>query len=267
MLFNIKSFISKYPACPQGKCDGGKSSDKEGFAEFAKTLSDAFKPEGLLLSAAVSPNPKNIDAGYDVPKLSESLDWFNVMTYDFHGSWDGKTGHNSPLYSGGDDSFSSNATINHYIERGAPPKKLVMGIPTYGQSFTLSSADNNGLNAPSVGAGTPANTTNAPGTLSFYEICERTKKNGWSVERDPENNMGPHAFKDQQWVSYDDTDSVREKAQYIRDNKLGGGMIWTLDFDDFKGKCGCGKYPLLTALNQELCDVGGEKVDACTLSE
>lgn len=29
-----------------------------------------------------------------------SLDFINVMTYDFHGSWASETGHNSPLYKG-----------------------------------------------------------------------------------------------------------------------------------------------------------------------
>ena len=29
------------------------------------------------------------------------LDMINVMTYDYHGFWDGKTGHHSPLYAVG----------------------------------------------------------------------------------------------------------------------------------------------------------------------
>lgn len=30
--------------------------------------------------------------------LSENLDWIGVMTYDYHGSWDKKTGHLAPIY-------------------------------------------------------------------------------------------------------------------------------------------------------------------------
>ena len=33
---------------------------------------------------------------------------------------------------------------------------------------------------------------------------------------------------------------------------LGGGMIWALDLDDFKNRCGCGKHPLLKTINREL---------------
>lgn len=37
--------------------------------------------------------------------LGENLDWVAVMTYDFHGQWDKKTGHVAPLYFHPDDDF------------------------------------------------------------------------------------------------------------------------------------------------------------------
>lgn len=41
--------------------------------------------------------------GYDVPVLAKYLDWVAVMTYDYHGQWDKKTGHVAPLYLHPDD--------------------------------------------------------------------------------------------------------------------------------------------------------------------
>lgn len=63
-----------------------------------RELSQAFKPKGFLLSSAVSPNKKVIDVAYDVPILAQHMDWIAVMTYDYHGQWDKKTGHVAPLY-------------------------------------------------------------------------------------------------------------------------------------------------------------------------
>lgn len=37
---------------------------------------------------------------------------------------------------------------------------------------------------------------------------------------------------------------------------LGGGMIWALDLDDFKNKCGEGRHPLLTIIRNVLADAG-----------
>jgi hypothetical protein len=40
-----------------------------------------------------------------VKALGENLDWVAVMTYDFHGQWDKKTGHVAPMYFHPDDDF------------------------------------------------------------------------------------------------------------------------------------------------------------------
>ncbi len=87
----------EYPKCWQVNCDKGPESDKANFAALVRELSAKFKPEGLLLSAAVSPSQRVIDKGYDVPALSQYLDIINVMTYDYYGHWDGATGHLAPL--------------------------------------------------------------------------------------------------------------------------------------------------------------------------
>jgi GH18 family chitinase len=39
-----------------------------------------------------------------------------------------------------------NYTVNYWLAGGLAPSKLILGIPLYGQSFTLASATANGLN-------------------------------------------------------------------------------------------------------------------------
>ena len=87
----------EYPKCWQVDCNKGPASDKPAFAALVKELHDKFKPRGWLVSAAVSPSYNVLDQGYDVPALSKYLDLINVMTYDYHGQWDKKTGHVAPM--------------------------------------------------------------------------------------------------------------------------------------------------------------------------
>ena len=71
--------------------------------------------------------------------------------------------------------------------------------------------------------------------------------------RDNENRMGPYAYKGNEWVSFDDIDTIHQKTEYIKSMKLGGAMIWALDLDDFGGSCGTGEtYPLLKTINRGL---------------
>ena len=255
-------------------CDKGPESDKAAFAAFVRELSAEFKPRGWVLSAAVSPSKKVIDAGYDVPVLSEYLDIINVMTYDYHGHWDKKTGHVAPMFEHPEDDyyyFNANYTMNYWVELGASKDKLVMGMPMYGQSFSIAERTNTGLNSPAYGRGQAGEFTRAGGFLAYYEICDRVQRQGWTVVQDGENRMGPYAYKGDQWVGYDDINMIRYKSQWVKDNGFGGGMIWALDLDDFTNSCGCEKYPLLKTINRVLrgytpSDPGCEMVRALPYS-
>jgi chitinase len=41
------------------------------------------------------------------------------------------------------------------------------------------------------------------------------KNQGWTVVKDPENRMGPYAYKGNQWVGYDDVAMIRYKVTTI----------------------------------------------------
>merc|ERR1711934_349870 len=71
----------EYPGCWQTDCKEENYKDKDAFTAWVRELSAAFKPKGLLLSAAVSPSKKIMDVGYNVAEISKYLDWINVMTY------------------------------------------------------------------------------------------------------------------------------------------------------------------------------------------
>lgn len=58
-----------------------------------------FNKFNLLLTAAFGAGKDTIDIAYDVKPLSQYLDYVHLMCYDYHGSWDQKTGANAPLHS------------------------------------------------------------------------------------------------------------------------------------------------------------------------
>jgi len=246
----------EYPGCPQGHCSTSHAADKKNFAQLVEEAGAVFKQHNLGLSAAISPSSQIIDAGLDIPTLNKHLEWFSVMCFDYHGPWDMRTGHISPIYGykgDGHPNFNVNYTINYLIDNGLSRDRLVMGMPLYGKSFTLSNQANHGLNAPAR-AGTAGPYTRMAGTLAYYEICEALKQGGWTTVQDPQKRMGPYIYRGNQWISYDDTTSLTWKTQFIKDYDLAGAMVWDLAYDDFHNNCGHGKNPMMTVIRDQLQD-------------
>ena len=142
--------------------------------------------------------------------------------------------------------------MKYWMELGAPANKLVMGMPMYGRSFTLNDEDNHGLSAPARAKGQAGRFTREASFLAYYEICNNIKNKGWKVVQDNQGRIGPYAYKDRQWVGYDDIGMIREKSEYIRKMGFAGGMVWALDLDDFKNRCGQGHHPLMNTIKKVL---------------
>ena len=56
------------------------------------------------------------------------------------------------------------------MSKGASKEKLVVGLPTYGRSFTLANPNLTDIGAPSVKGGSPGSFTREAGFLSFFEV-------------------------------------------------------------------------------------------------
>ncbi|ELK34988.1 PREDICTED: chitinase-3-like protein 1 [Myotis davidii] len=235
--------------------------DKQHFTSLVKEMKAEFVKEApketqlLLLSAAVSAGKVALDRGYDMSQLAQHLDFINLLTYDFHGAWRQSTGHHSPLFRGQEvassDRYSNAAyAVGYALRLGVPAKKLLMGIPTFGRSFTLASSKI-GVGAPISGPGLPGQFTKEGGILAYYEICDFLR--GATVHRLPDQRV-PYATKGNQWVGYDDQESVKNKVQYLKNQGLAGAMVWALDLDDFRGTF-CGQnlhFPLTSAIKEAL---------------
>ena len=110
-------------------------------------------------------------AGYDIAGIAPHLDFVNVMTYDFHGTWETVTGQNSPLFSAPGDTtnFNSAYSMNFWAQSGMPKQKLLMGIATYGRGWQLSNPSNTGVGSPGTSA--PAmQFTGTEGFAAYYEV-------------------------------------------------------------------------------------------------
>lgn len=171
----------------------------------------------------------------EVPALARKLDFINVMTYDYHTG--GAIAHfNAPLDAPAGDPTPENtarASIEAYIAAGAPPHKLVLGVPFYGYGYAGVDSVRNGLfQKGSSKAADSASPNPWTGALRFYRISE-AMRSGFTRYWDAKASV-PWLYdaRTRTWITYDDAESLALKADFARRHKLGGIMIWELSGDD-----------------------------------
>lgn len=76
------------------------------------------------------------------------------------GDWLQQVGHNSPLFPlNGASAYHKKLTVDYSVSewhrKGASKEKLVVGLPTYGRTFTLPSSNLTDIGAPVLRGGNP----------------------------------------------------------------------------------------------------------------
>lgn len=73
-------------------------------------------------------NLQYIDRGFDVPKLSKSLDLMVLVTYDYYLPFEPVVNHHSPLFSiNSTEEPCVNTTVHYYKKLGADLSKILLG--------------------------------------------------------------------------------------------------------------------------------------------
>jgi GH18 family chitinase len=103
----------------------GPSINKD-YGPFIAELAKVLKPEGKLLTAALSQGY----GGKNVPDATfEHFDWINIMAYDGAGPW-------NPQAPGQHSSLEfAKRSVDYWLKRGLPKSKAVLGVPFYGYGF------------------------------------------------------------------------------------------------------------------------------------
>jgi chitinase len=183
-----------------------------------------------------APSGAALTTNIEIAALSRTLDWINLMTYDFRGSWSSRTGLHAPLYAAPGDPddarLNTDWAVSHYLKSGVPADKLVVGVPFYGRGWGGVPNVNDGLHQPFTGL--PKAVWEA-GLFDYRDLVGRELARGsgytrrWSGAAKAPWLYNPSAGV---MISYDDPESIGIKADYVKARKVSGMMVWELSGDD-----------------------------------
>ena len=214
----------EYPGM-RGQDNIFRPEDKENFTLMFKMLREELDflsqrtGKRYLLTTAVPCFTRFIEMT-EMGKAQQYLDFVNLMAYDFYVAGD-TAGHHSNLYPSEyyESEQSGDRAYQEYTKAGVPAEKLVLGIPFYGRSWYMQTADNHGINRPvdSLASG---------GGYTFVKDSIATRPG--FVRYWDDRAKAPYLFnsENRQLVTYDDEESVKLKCAYVKDRNMAGVMFW-----------------------------------------
>ncbi|KAF8329382.1 chitinase [Cantharellus anzutake] len=262
----------EYPDSKGIGCNTLSASDTANFLEFLKELrASELKDKFITASTAIKPfldasgNPLR-----NVSEFADVLSWIHLMVYDIWGSWSPTTGPNAPLNDScvattPQSAGSAVSAVQAWTEAGFPLEKLVLGVPSYGHSFTVYNADafQKGSTTDLVDSFRPFNASATPfgdswqsgpgldacgnlqgnsGEYDFWAMIQLglLDENGLPVSGTPNifdtcsQTPSIYITSSNTWIEYDDPRSFKAKGEFIRQKGLKGFAMWEAagDWDD-----------------------------------
>jgi chitinase len=215
----------------------------DNFTLLIAAVRDLMPKGQYLISAAVSSTPGGYGV-YDFPGMTPLLDFYNVMTYDYHGAWTNHSGHNSPLYLSPLDpgqEGSLDTTTNEYLTTYAvPAEQINLGTAFYGYAFDVSNLWTFCQGQQLCGnAGAP--------TVIYSQAEQLIKSGAWSQNYDDLADA-PYLLdatgQTFGFITYDNPESTSKKVSYaLSQRHLGGVFMWELS-QDYNGAT----QPLMNAM-------------------
>lgn len=231
---------------------GSLPEDKENFTYLLQDLRDALDAIGgrhYQLSIAAGGNESYIGRT-EMDKVGAILDYVQIMTYDLSTAYGKVTGHHTNLYPSniyaegikqtkladrfrerfGDDAderlayfaqTSADHSVRAYMAAGVPAEKLVIGAAFYGRKFNDVVGEGDGLGMDTTG-------DNHAGPDYDVLTPEYLEEHGYKRYWD-ESAKAPWLYNGSSFITYDDPQSLAEKAKYSMEKGLGGVMYWVYD--------------------------------------
>ena len=204
---------------------------------------DQKKGRHLFQTMAASSNPPTLK-WLTNELLLETMDWVNMMTYDYAGDWTDYAGHHSPLFASSKQPGAPRSTelsMKYLVDRGLPANKLAVGLPLYGKGFAVSE--------PYASTKDAANKGRVPRGGGYNNIAKLIKDQGWTRRWDDETkNPWAIAPDGSAIIGYDDAESIALKTEWAMKQGFRGVFFWQIGGDQMPD----GANPLQAASRQKL---------------
>ena len=235
-MFDGIDFDWEYPG--GGGLAGNSASPNDGanYAALLQLVRTKLDGLGTQLGrryeiSVASPAGYDKISNFNLAGLAPSVDFFNLMSYDFHGTWDKTTGHQS-AFTGDPNGYDIKTAVGLYLAAGVNPNKIVLGAPLYTRAWSGVADGGDGGYAEAASGAAPG--TFEAGSYDYKDLLAQLQDpaSGWKLYWD-DNAQAAYLYNATQklFSSFETPTSVAQKSEWAQALGLRGMMFWDISND------------------------------------
>ncbi|KAH8900782.1 hypothetical protein GQ53DRAFT_863476 [Thozetella sp. PMI_491] len=213
---------------PEADDRGGVPNDFTSYVSFLANLRASLGSYGISITLPAS---YWYLQHFDIVNLDKYVDFFNIMTYDIYGTWDKTIDETGPYVHAHTNLSMIEKGLQLLWHNNIDPARVNLGLGFYGRSFTLTDPSCKATGCEFSTGGNPGPCTGTSGILSYAEIASVLRSENPTITFDVENAVKIATWGNDQWIGYDDPESLKMKVDYASKHCMGGTMVWAVDLD------------------------------------
>ena len=235
-MFDGVDFDWEYPGGGGESGNSASPSDGDNYARLLELVRSKFDALGSRLGRRYEisvASPAGIDkiANFNLAGLAPHVDFFNLMAYDFHGTWESTTGHQS-AFTGDAVGYDIKTAVQSYVSAGVAPRQIVLGAPLYTRAWSGVADGGDGGYAELASGAAPGSFE--AGNYDYKDLLAKLQDPaaGWKLYWD-DRAQASYVYNDREKIfsSFETPTSVAQKSQWAGDLGLGGMMFWDISND------------------------------------
>ncbi|EOA85186.1 glycoside hydrolase family 18 protein [Exserohilum turcica Et28A] len=246
---SLKQFLQKWKFSaielhwqwPGTTSRGGNPADTQNQVDLVHELRDSLgKDFGI---SVVLPAQYEYLKSMDPLKMQDAVDWFTVLTYDLHGPWDATVNGLGPKIKPHTDLAEIDSALDLLRAAQLEPSKINMGVANYGRGFTVADQNCKYYGCKFTGPSMAGSCTKEDGLLSACEIRRIIRAKGLTPQIIPGGASVKEIAWENQWIGYDDDETLGMKLELANKRCLGGTSLWAIDYNHCDGGIGAPPPP------------------------
>lgn len=207
---------------------GGSINDAANYVALVRQMRNTWNNK-YGISVTLPPNLSYL-RGFDPKSMEPWVDFFNYMSYDVHEISDARS-----IVNPHTDMIEIQNDTTALWSTHVDAKKINFGVSNFGRGYRLADPRCHTPGCNSTGPSNPASCTNSPGIMSNIEINDLIKQKALKPQLVP-NTMSKQITWDDQWIGYDDDETMNQKISWAAQHCFGGIMLWSVDMNLGEGR-------------------------------